>query len=114
MVSERQRLRNLVKKAFYRMRASKLGRGFRAWARIVEAGRTMNVRDAAASARTAARYWFDAAELRSEHVLRRNAFGAFKQLRRRRAQNRLRARAVGAGVEKKADAGRLRELAKVR
>ena len=91
MVSERQRLRNLVKKAFYRMRASKLGRGFRAWARIVEAGRTMNVRDAAASARTAARYWFDAAELRSEHVLRRNAFGAFKQLRRRRAQNRLRA-----------------------
>ena len=58
----------------------------------------MNVRDAAASARTAARAWFDAAELRSEHVLRRNAFGAFKQLEAARAES-IESRAVGAGVE---------------
>merc|ERR1719213_81876 len=44
MVTERQRLRNLVKKAFFRMRSSKLGRGFRTRARIVETSRTLNVR----------------------------------------------------------------------
>ena len=91
MAAERARLRGLVKRALGRMRSSELGRGFRLWARAVHESRANVVRDAAHSAKTAARYWFDAAELRNEHALRRRAFGALQQLRRRRAQNRSRA-----------------------
>ena len=91
MVAERQRLRTLIKKAVGRMKSGLIGRGFRAWVRNADALRALRERDVAASARTAARYWFDASEARFDLQLRRSAFGAFKQLRRQRAAARARA-----------------------